>query len=169
LARSARASNFSGTVGCAWLLVGQISTVRPPQAAAVSDSVWQNWAPGRAELLLASGRPVFVDFTAAWCVTCQYNKKTVLQDPQVLAAFASKDVALLRADWTIRDPEITAELGKFGRSGVPLYVLYSGNGPAQVLSEMLSASELRATLSALPSIPSLPVPHAPQQFLGLRP
>ena len=157
------------TAGCAWLLVGQISTVRPPQAAAVSDSVWQNWAPGRAEVLLASGRPVFVDFTAAWCVTCQYNKKTVLQDPQVLAAFASKDVALLRADWTIRDPEITAELGKFGRSGVPLYVLYSGNGPAQVLSEMLSASELRATLSALPSIPSLPVPHAPQQFLGLRP
>lgn len=149
------------TAGCAWLLAGQISTIRPPQAVAVNDSAWQNWAPGRAELLLASGRPVFVDFTAAWCVTCQYNKKTVLQNPQVLADFAAKDVALLRADWTLRDPAITAALGALGRSGVPLYVLYTGHAPARVFSEILSATELRAALSAVPLVPLPSAPRAP--------
>ncbi|MFN9470022.1 protein-disulfide reductase DsbD family protein [Acidovorax sp.] len=135
------------TAGFAWLLAGQIGTVRPQQAAAVNDGAWQTWAPDRVEQLLASGRPVFVDFTAAWCVTCQYNKKTVLQNPEALADFAAKDVALLRADWTLRDPAITASLGELGRSGVPLYVLYTSNAPALVLSEILSAYDLRAALS----------------------
>lgn len=148
------------TAGFGWLLAGQIDAARPERVVAASDGAWQAWEPGRVEQLLASGRPVFVDFTAAWCVTCQYNKKTVLQNPEVLADFAARNVALLRADWTLRDPAITAALGELGRSGVPLYVFYTSNAPALVLSEILSASELRAALSDVPLALSPKVPRA---------
>jgi len=100
---------------------------------------------------LNEGRPVFVDFTAAWCVTCQFNKRTVLADSQVLADFAAKRALLLRADWTRRDPAITAELARMGRSGVPVYVLLAPSGaPAKILSEVLSVQEVRNALAALP-------------------
>lgn len=84
----------------------------------------------------------------------QYNKKTVLQDTQVLADFAARDVALLRADWTLRDPAITAALAALGRNGVPLYVLYTRNAAPRVLSEILSPTELRAALSTVPAAAS---------------
>jgi len=148
------------TTGAVWLLADQINTVRPQNAVVVNEDTWQPWVPGRVQQLMASGRPVFVDFTAAWCVTCQYNKKTVLQNPKVLADFAARNVALLRADWTLRDPAITAALGELGRSGVPLYVFYTSNAPALVLSEILSASELRAALSDVPLALSPKVPRA---------
>jgi thiol:disulfide interchange protein DsbD len=152
--------------GFAWLLAGQIGAARPERVVAANDGGWQAWEPGRVEQLLASGRPVFVDFTAAWCVTCQYNKTTVLQDPEVLADLAARDVALLRADWTLRDPAITAALAALGRSGVPLYVLYTRNAAPRILSEILSRSELRAALSAVPLAASS---SAAQRPLTLRP
>ena len=136
--------------GFTWLLVGQFAAAPLLRVVAASDGVWQAWEPGRVEQLLASGRPVFVDFTAAWCVTCQYNKKAVLQDPEVLADLAARDITLLRADWTLRDPAITAALAALGRNGVPLYVLYSSNAAPRILSEILSRSELRAALTAVP-------------------
>ncbi|MDO8277477.1 MAG: protein-disulfide reductase DsbD family protein [Burkholderiaceae bacterium] len=110
---------------------------------------WQVWSPARVEQLLSAGQPVFVDFTAAWCVTCQYNKKTTLSNRGVLADLASKNVALLRADWTRRDPQITAALAQLGRSGVPVYVMYRRAAPPVVLSEILSASELRTLAASL--------------------
>jgi thiol:disulfide interchange protein DsbD len=112
---------------------------------------WQPWSPERVQAALASGRPVFVDFTAAWCVTCQFNKRTTLADAQVKADFAAKRVVLLRADWTRRDPAITTALAQLGRNGVPVYLLQAPGGAApRVLSEVLSVREVREALAGLP-------------------
>lgn len=95
---------------------------------------------------------MFVDFTAAWCVTCQLNKHTTLSDPAVLADFERRRVLLLRADWTRRDPEITQELARLGRSGVPVYALYAPSAQTPLLlSEILSAADLRRALADMPS------------------
>ncbi len=135
------------------LLIGTIgrNILKPLAVAATASSAdrWQAWAPGRVEQLLASGVPVFVDFTAAWCVTCQYNKQTTLINAEVLADLETKKVTLLRADWTRRDPAITAALAQLGRNGVPVYVVYkAGNAPV-LLSEILSVQEVRNALATL--------------------
>jgi thiol:disulfide interchange protein/DsbC/DsbD-like thiol-disulfide interchange protein len=120
-----------------------------PAASLQAGELWQNWEPGRVDQLLASGRPVFVDFTAAWCVTCQFNKKSTLSKPELLAEFESKKVQLLRADWTRRDPAIGAALKDLGRSGVPVYVLYAPGKAPQVLSEIISVDDVKAALAKL--------------------
>jgi thiol:disulfide interchange protein DsbD len=118
-------------------------------SATASSERWQPWAPGRVEQVLATGVPVFVDFTAAWCVTCQYNKKTTLVNADVLSDLTAKKVALLRADWTRRDPAITSALAQLGRNGVPVYVLYQAGKTPLVMSEILTVQELRTALAAL--------------------
>ena len=107
---------------------------------------WQNWSAEAVQAELAQGHAVFVDFTAAWCVTCQINKQTTLNQADVLADFAAKQVRLMRADWTRRDPAISRALAELGRSGVPVYVLYAPNRAPRVLSELLSAAQVRAAL-----------------------
>ncbi len=130
--------------------IGQNITKPLPAAAAVAASErWQAWEPGRVDQLTAKGQSVFVDFTAAWCVTCQYNKKTTLADASVLADIDAKQVVLLRADWTRRDPAVTAALAQLGRSGVPVYVIYKPGRAPVVLSEILSVSDVRAELARL--------------------
>ena len=116
-------------------------------AADNGSAGWQPWLPGRVDAELAAGKPVFVDFTAAWCITCQYNKKTTLADSGVVADFAAKKVRLLRADWTHRDPAITQALSALGRSGVPVYVLYQAGQAPLVMSEVLGVNELRSALA----------------------
>jgi thiol:disulfide interchange protein len=120
-----------------------------PAASAQPGERWQAWEPGRVDQLLASGQPVFVDFTAAWCVTCQFNKKATLSKPELLADFDAKKVQLLRADWTRRDPAIGAALKDLGRSGVPVYVLYAPGKAPQVLSEIISVDDVRGALAKL--------------------
>jgi thiol:disulfide interchange protein DsbD len=120
-----------------------------PVANTPGAAQWQAWSAERVAELGAAGKPVFVDFTAAWCVTCQYNKRNTLADADVLADFARHGVTLLRADWTRRDSAITAALAALGRNGVPVYVLMAPGRAPLVLTEILSVSELRAALAGL--------------------
>ncbi len=130
--------------------IGQ-NVIKPMErsGAPASTARWQPWAPGRVEQVLATGVPVFVDFSAAWCVTCQYNEKTTLADAAVLADFDARRVTLLRADWTRRDPAITAALAQLGRNGVPVYVLYQNGRAPVVLSEVLTVKEIHSLLATL--------------------
>ena len=124
-------------------------TNAPAAALTATANTWQTWSVQRVRNELQSGHPVFVDFTAAWCITCQYNKQTTLSQADVLQDFDAKRVTLLRADWTQRDPAITQALADLGRSGVPVYALYAPGKPVVVMSEILSVTDLRAALNAL--------------------
>jgi thiol:disulfide interchange protein DsbD len=111
---------------------------------------WEPYTPERVAELRAGGRAVFVNFTAAWCITCLVNERVALRSPEVAAGFVDKGVAYLKADWTRRDPEIARVLATFDRSGVPLYLLYPAKGTAaerpHVLPQILTE---RIVLEAL--------------------
>jgi len=122
------------------------------ESTEAASSNWTAFSPSTVEDLRSQGRPVFVDFTAAWCLTCQVNKKTVLSTETVQDAFADKNVALVRADWTNRDPQITKALRSHGRSGVPVYVLYPGDGSGPtLLPEVLTQDIVLNAVDKLPS------------------
>ena len=107
--------------------------------AATTDG-WQSFTPEKLEAELAKGSAVFLDFTAAWCVTCKFNEKTVLESSEIQEAFTQRKVVKIKADWTNADPAITKMLQQFGRPGVPLYVLYpAGKSVAPIiLPELLT-------------------------------
>jgi thiol:disulfide interchange protein DsbD len=112
---------------------------------------WEPFSPRRLAELRAAGTPVFVNFTAAWCVTCLVNERVALRSPAVARAFADKGVVRLRGDWTRRDAQITEALDAFGRNGVPLYLLYprSPAGAAIVLPQILTEDTIIQAVSKL--------------------
>lgn len=114
------------------------------------EALWQAWTPQAEQAARASGRAVFINFTAAWCMTCQVNHSTTLSQPQVQAAFQSKQVILLRADWTRPNAEIAAKLAQLKRSGLPVYALYpAGAQTPQLLPEVLTPARVLEALAAL--------------------
>lgn len=122
-----------------------------PGTRTTADAGWLEYSPEKLAQLRGEGKPVFLDFTAAWCVTCQVNKRVALRADSVKTRFAADNVVLMRADWTNRDERITQALAQFGRNGVPLYVLYDRKGEAAVLPELLTEGIVLAALDKLRS------------------
>jgi len=155
-----RAANASGiwrsTLAAIFVAVGILvavpSSPNEREVPMAKDETWQEWSPEKVRTLVASGRPVFVDFTAAWCVTCQVNKRVALYNIQVAKAFAARDVVTLKADWTRQDPRITAALASLGRNAVPVYAFYvPGETEPRLLPEVLTPSLVLDEINRLPA------------------
>jgi thiol:disulfide interchange protein DsbD len=149
-----------GALVVAVLLPVQIARVATPAVSkagaqtAVEADGWQPYDASRLATLTAAGRPVLVNFTASWCLTCLVNERNAFGDSAVDQVFREKGVTLMKGDWTNRDPEITKALSSFGRAGVPLYVVYNarpGTADPEVLPQLLSATVVRDAFAALPN------------------
>ena len=119
-----------------------------PNTPAKAAGDWQPWSPEEQAKALAAGKIVYVDFTARWCATCQVNKRVYTQD-DVAKALAQAGVVMLKADWTKKDSVIANELGKYGRTGIPLNVFLKTGQPPAILSEALTGTEVLSALSAV--------------------
>jgi thiol:disulfide interchange protein len=127
------------------------TTPNPSATASVIQNEWQPWSPTAVTQYTSQGRPVFVDFTASWCLSCQVNERVALDRPQVQQAFANANVVLLRADWTRHDPAITQALAALGRDSVPVYLLYTpGQSSPQILPAVLTPGIVVDALDKLP-------------------
>jgi thiol:disulfide interchange protein len=123
----------------------------PGAAETHGELAWQAWSPEKVAELTAQGTPVFVDFTAAWCVTCQVNKRVALNSGDVRQAFAARGIVTMRADWTRQDPRITKALAALGRNAVPVYALYvPGQAVPHLLPEVLTPSIVMAEVAQIP-------------------
>jgi thiol:disulfide interchange protein DsbD len=138
-----------------WVLAQQVGWLGADTADArtsapgkTAASAWQPWDEAEIDRQLAAGRTVFVDFSAAWCVSCQVNERLVLDTEAVQQDFDRAGVVLMRADWTRRDERITAALARLGRNGVPVYALLRPGRPPQLLPEILTAAAVRDALAA---------------------
>ncbi|SFU62855.1 thiol:disulfide interchange protein DsbD [Methylobacterium sp. 174MFSha1.1] len=159
-ARTATAAGLARRVGLAALMLGLLGLAgllvaldrdrAGPAAVASADGI-EPFTQARLDALLAERRPVFVNMTAAWCITCQVNDRATLRAASVREAFKAHDVAQLKGDWTNQNPEITRVLEANGRSGVPLYLLYDGRGGVAVLPQILTEATVRDALAALPT------------------
>jgi len=122
-------------------------------ASARALDSWQPYDAAQVAAIHAAGRPLLVNFTASWCLTCLVNERNAFADTAVQALFRDKGVTLMKGDWTNRDPAITQALAAFGRAGVPLYVVYNATpGSAQpiVLPQLLTANIVHDAFKDLP-------------------
>jgi thiol:disulfide interchange protein DsbD len=125
-------------IGVSVVATRKLVTAAESRTPIESAGRWEPWSTEAVDRYRAQGRPVFVDFSASWCLSCQVNERVALNQPQVEQAFHQANVALLRADWTRHDEAITQGLAAMGRSGVPAYALYvPGEKNPQLLPEVL--------------------------------
>ena len=122
------------------ILIATLALAIPLYQRKDTTLVWTPYSQQALDQARAAGHPVFIDFTAAWCLSCQFNERAVLKSADVQHQFSKNNVTLLRADWTQYDSEITKQLASVNRSGVATYVIYpaSPNAPADVLPELLT-------------------------------
>jgi thiol:disulfide interchange protein DsbD len=133
----------AGTAAALLLAVTAPPSAARPERTATQDGLrYEAFSLARLEALKDERRPVFVNLTAAWCLTCLVNERTTLDSAAVRQAFADHQIVALKGDWTRQDPEITRQLQQFGRSGVPLYLLYDKSGTPNVLPQILTQSEV---------------------------
>ncbi|HEX4668319.1 MAG TPA: protein-disulfide reductase DsbD domain-containing protein [Chthoniobacterales bacterium] len=127
-------------LGSGFYFIGEKFRATKTATSSLTTDGWIPFSPERLQAELAAGHTVFLDFTAAWCITCKYNEAAVLESAAVKSAFARHKIVKMKADWTNADPVITKTLKQFGRVGVPLYVLYPAATPNQpvVLPELLT-------------------------------
>ena len=139
-----------GFVDIKAVLGGAPAKDAPGPAATPTKTIgeWQPWSPDAQAKALAEGKTVYVDFTARWCATCQVNKRVYTQG-DVAQALSSAGVVMLKADWTKKDEVIAQELGKYGRTGIPLNVFLKAGQPPAILSEALTGTEVLAALKSV--------------------
>lgn len=138
------------TIGGGWHFLGEkFQRIGKADAEAID---WVEFSEARLQAELSAGRSVFVDFTADWCITCKFNERTAIDTPAIRALLKEKQVVPMKADWTNSNPEITAALQRFGRVGVPFYLLYPAGDAANpvILPELLTESIMRDALEKLP-------------------
>jgi thiol:disulfide interchange protein len=120
-----------------------LSGITAAPVAAMTESSAEAYTPQRLAELRAAGKPVFVNMTAAWCVTCLVNERVAISTEAVRKAFAASGVTYLKGDWTRQDPRITAFLQQNGRDGVPLYVFFPAGGrQPEVLPQILTEGDM---------------------------
>ena len=140
-----------GVIAISVTAPGKLGAANTPVVATSSGAGWQPWSAEAVARYQSQGRPVFVDFTASWCLSCQVNERVAFGAPEVKKAFADSNVVLMRADWTRYDDSITQTLASLGRSGVPTYVLYvPGDSKPRVLPEVLTPGIVTDALAQLP-------------------
>ncbi|MCX2832584.1 protein-disulfide reductase DsbD family protein [Microbulbifer thermotolerans] len=128
-------------------LLPQLNTVEASSETA--SGYWQPYSPERLEEARSQGRPVLANMTAAWCITCLANEKVVLSSDEIVTAVEQLGVVALKGDWTNQDPQISELLAKYGRTSVPLYLLFpAGGGEAKVLPQILTREGLLAELQS---------------------
>jgi thiol:disulfide interchange protein DsbD len=142
---SAGRARFGLASGTALLAAGLWLGWPPAPAQAVAEGetgytlTWEDWSPAAVEKYRAEGRTIYVDFTARWCFTCQTNKAAVFGSAEVLRYFAEHNIVALKADWTNKDPRITAELAKYQRSAIPFNLIWlPGRTEPVILPELLT-------------------------------
>jgi thiol:disulfide interchange protein DsbD len=137
-----------GAVLAASLILAGLAARAPHAAPMTLAPGAEPFSPARLAALRAAHRPVLVDMSAAWCITCLVNERLALSPATVRDAFARKNVAYLVGDWTRQDADITAFLHQFGRTGVPLYVFYPADGAPEVLPQILTEAEVMGRIGA---------------------
>jgi thiol:disulfide interchange protein len=139
-------------VGISAFAPGKLAAAPEVQSGVQTQELWEPWSQDALSKYQAQGRPVLVDFTASWCLSCQVNERVAFSQPSVKQALQAANVALLKADWTRHDEAITQALAALDRSGVPAYALYgAGQSEPQMLPEVLTPGIVIDAVKKLPS------------------